>query len=86
MPHYYCPCGASFGTCSTVRPSRSPCLRLFMSIKTNKSISSETKVCNACRTAYYTWKKNNPEFENIFLRLEKELSDVEEIIDTNSVN
>ena len=86
MPHHYCPCGALLTGGSTVRSSKSPCLRLFISIRTNKSISPETKVCNACRTAYYTWKTNNPEFGNIFSRVEKELSDDEEVVDTNSVN
>ena len=86
MPHHYCPCGVSLASCSTVRQAKSSCLRLFISIRTNKSISPETKVCNTCRTAYYTWKNNNLEFGNIFLRIEKELSDDEEVIDTNSVN
>ena len=51
MPHHYCPCGVSLATCSTVRQAKSSCLRLFISIRTNKSISPETKVCNTCRTA-----------------------------------
>jgi hypothetical protein len=73
MPHHYCPCGALLTSGSAVRFSKSPCLRLFISIRTNKSISPETKVCNACRNAYYTWKTNNPEFGNIFSRVENEL-------------
>ena len=50
-----------------------------------KSVSSEEKVCNACRTAYYIWKNNNPEFGNLFSRVEEELSDVEGVANTNSV-
>ncbi len=86
MPHLYCPCGAFLTGVSTIRSLKPPCLRLFISIRTMKNISPEDKVCNACRTAYYNWKSNNPEFGNVFSRLEQELSDVEEIINMNSVN
>ncbi|CAF3796636.1 unnamed protein product [Rotaria magnacalcarata] len=49
-----------------------------------KSVSPETKVCNVCRTTYYTWKSNNAEFGNIFSRIEEEMTDVEEMINVNS--
>ena len=45
-----------------------------------KSLSSEEKVCNACRTAYYVWKTNNAEFGNLFSRIEGELSNGEEAV------
>jgi hypothetical protein len=86
MPHYYCPCGSVVAEGSSARSLKSPCLRLFMSIRTMKCVSPEDKVCNACRGAYYTWKNKNSEFNNIFSRIEQELSDVEGVINTNSVN
>ena len=86
MPHSYCPCGTILDGIFSARPSKSPCLRLFISIRTMKSISPEGKVCDACRRAYYTWKNNNGEFGNIFSRIEQELSDVEEVVNGNSVN
>jgi hypothetical protein len=87
MPHDYCPCGSLLSRTSTVRTLKSPSLRLFTSIRTMKSVSFETKVCNACRTAYYDWKSNNSEFGDILSRFDNELLesvDIDE--DTNSVN
>ncbi|CAF3738236.1 unnamed protein product [Rotaria socialis] len=84
MPQYYCPCGSILNPNSTVRFLKSPSLRLFVSIRTMKSASPETKVCNVCRTAYYTWKSNNAEFGNIFSRIEEETTDVEEMINMHS--
>ena len=87
MPHDYCPCGSLLSRTSTVRTLKSPSLRLFISIRTMKSVSSETKVCNACRTAYYGWKSNNAEFGDILSRIDNELLESVEIDeDTNSVN
>ena len=86
MPHYYCPCGAVLASGTTVRSSKSSCLRLFMSIRTMKSVTTAAKVCNTCRTAYYTWKNNNPDFGDIFSRVERELSDVDALVDSDSVN
>ncbi|CAF4038104.1 unnamed protein product [Rotaria magnacalcarata] len=75
MPHEYCPCGLVLYRSSTVRPLKTPCLRLFMSIRTMKTVTPETKICNACRTAYYDWKSRYPEFGNIFRRIEEELAE-----------
>ena len=85
MPHHYCPCGHLLTGGTTIRPLKSPCLRLFMSARTMKSVSPEEKVCNACRTAYYAWKNKNLEFGNIFSRIEQELLDVEEVVDARLV-
>ena len=50
-------------------------------------MSSDTKVCNTCRTAYYKWKTSNPEFGDIFSRIENEyLKNTDINRDTNSVN
>ncbi len=86
MPHLYCPCGGLLTGSSTIRSLKPPCLRFFISIRTMKSVSPEEKVCNACRTAYYIWKTNNPEFGNIFSRIEQESSDVEQMMDVKAVN
>ncbi|CAF1477527.1 unnamed protein product [Rotaria magnacalcarata] len=54
-------------------------------MRTMNSVSCETKVCNACRTAYYNWKSNNAEFGDILSRIDNELLksvDIDE--DTNS--
>ena len=69
----------------TVRPMKSVCLRLFISIRTMKSVIPEEKVCDACRTTYYVWKNNNAEFGNLFSRIEEELPNVEEVIYIDSV-
>jgi hypothetical protein len=86
MPHYYCPCGSVLVGGSFTRSLKSPCLRLFISIRTTKYISPEEKVCDSCRGAYYSWKKMNSEFGNIFSRIEQEILDAEEMTDTNSVD
>ena len=86
MPHDYCPCGAVLTGCSTIRSLKYPCLRLFMSIRTMERISTEQKVCNTCRTSYYVWKNNNPEFGKIFSRLEEELSNVSASTEITTVN
>ena len=87
MPHDFCPCGTLLSRTSAVRKLKSPSLRLFISIRTMKSVSSETKVCNACRTAYYDWKSKNAEFGDILSRIDNELLEsVDMDEDTNSVN
>jgi len=49
-------------------------------------VSSETKVCESCRGAYYSWKQNNPEFAEILSRVEQEVSnDVEVDVNSNAV-
>ena len=80
-----CPCGARLDRSSAVRSLRSPCFRMFMSIRTIKHLTSETKACNTCHLLYYKWKRENPEFSSSFTYLENGESDVEES-DTNSVN
>ena len=86
MPHYYCPCGSVVAGGSAERTLKCSTVRSFISIRTMQSISPEAKVCNTCRGAYYTWKNNNPEFGDIFSRVEQESSDTEEVINPNSVN
>ena len=69
------------------RAAKSPCLRLFISIKTMQPVSPDTKVCDSCRAAYYGWKKNNPDFGDILSRIEEEVSnDDGSFIDGSSVN
>ncbi len=72
MPHHYCPCGFRLGGISSARSLKSPCLRLFVSIKTMQVVSAETKVCDSCRSAYYGWKKQNLEFGDLLSRIEQE--------------
>ena len=86
MPHSYCPCGVLLSQCSTVRLLKSPYLRLFISIKTTKFVTPETKICNTCRTSYYTWKNNYPDFQNILTRTELELSNSEPAVDRDAIN
>jgi NMD protein affecting ribosome stability and mRNA decay len=80
-----CSCGARLNRISTVRSLNSPCLRMFMSIRTMTSLPSDGKVCNACRHLYHKWKKENPEFSVILTRLEGSMGDTNDI-DDNSVN
>ncbi|CAF1510996.1 unnamed protein product [Rotaria magnacalcarata] len=53
-----CPCGARVDRSSCVRPLKSPCLRMFMSIRPLKSLSNDQKVCNVCRHSYIKWKSD----------------------------
>ena len=86
MPHYYCPCGSRLERFSSARSLKSSCLRLFVSIKTIQVVSSETKVCDSCRSAYYGWKKKNPEFGDLLSPIEEEeLVEIENNFDTNEV-
>ena len=73
MVHGYCSCGPLLYRSSSVRVLKSPCLRLFMPIRTMKIVTSETKNCNSCRTADHNWKSRYPEFGIICTRLEEEL-------------
>ena len=79
-----CPCGIRLNRSSATRPLKSPCLRMFMSIRMMKSLTSEMKVCNVCRILYRKWKQENPEFRNILNLLETdrdEFDDNDTIID-----
>ena len=58
-------------------------LNLFDSIVEKKGA---TKICNKCRTSYYTWKNNYPDFGNILTRIELELSNSEPVVDREAVN
>ena len=80
-----CPCGIRFDRTSAIRSLKSPCLRMFISIRTMKSLTNETKVCNICRLQYTRWKKENLEFGTILTSLESGLND-EDDSDNNSVN
>lgn len=84
MSDRFCPCGARLDRSSAVRSLRSPSFRMFMSIRTMKQMTSETKACNVCRLLYYKWKRENPEFGNVVAYLESGESDLEGS-DTNSV-
>ncbi|CAF4181053.1 unnamed protein product, partial [Rotaria magnacalcarata] len=47
-----------------------------------QSISSETKVCDACRSAYYKWKRQNPDFGDLLSRIEEEeLAEADDNVD-----
>ncbi|CAF4090657.1 unnamed protein product, partial [Rotaria magnacalcarata] len=52
-----------------------------------QSISSETKVCDACRSAYYKWKRQNPDFGDLLSRIEEEeLAEADDNVDMNQNN
>ena len=84
MSDRLCPCGARLDRSSTVRSLGSPFFHLFMSIRTMKSVSSTTKVCQSCRHLYNKWRKENPEFSNVLGYMESGDSESEDS-DTNSV-
>ncbi|CAF1473587.1 unnamed protein product [Didymodactylos carnosus] len=67
-----CSCGARLFRASSFRRLASPVFRMFMSIRVLKTLPSHTKVCNKCRQSYAYWKRCNPEFTNIFDRIEEE--------------
>ncbi len=85
MDDRFCPCGVCLDRSSASRPLKSPCLRMFMSIRTMKSLAIDSKVCNVCRHLYNKWKKENSEFSGILTHLESGMSDINDI-DDNSVN
>ena len=78
MDDRYCLCGSRLDRSSSVRPLKSPCMRMFMSIRTLKSVASDAKICNVCRHLYNKWKNENSEFGTILSRLESDM------VDTNS--
>ncbi|CAF4454588.1 unnamed protein product [Rotaria magnacalcarata] len=52
-----------------------------------QSISSETRVCDACRSAYYKWKRQNPDFGDLLSRIEEEeLAEADDNVDMNQNN
>ncbi len=85
MSDRYCPCGARLDRSSAVRSLRSSGLRMFMSIRTMMSLTSDSKICNVCRHLYTKWKKENPEFSSFITRLEGDMIDDSDI-DGISVN
>lgn len=40
-----------------------------------QTISNDTKICESCRGAYYTWKRINPEFGDLFAKIELDMSE-----------
>ncbi|CAF2146091.1 unnamed protein product [Rotaria magnacalcarata] len=68
-----CPCGARLDRSSCVRPLKSPCLIMFMSICTLKSLSKDQKVCNVCRNSYIKWKSENSEFSSMLDHFENDM-------------
>ncbi|CAF1651430.1 unnamed protein product, partial [Didymodactylos carnosus] len=57
---------------SSFRRLAPPVFRMFVSIRVLKTLPSHTKVCNKCRQSYAYWKRCDPEFTNIFDRIEEE--------------
>jgi len=41
-----------------------------------KSLTSETKVCNACRMQFKKWKNENAEFATILNQLETSMDEI----------
>ena len=76
-----CPCGSRLDRSSSVRSLKSSCLRMFISIRTMQSLTSETKMCNACRMQYKKWKKENAEFATILNRLETSIDEINAVED-----
>lgn len=79
-----CPCGARLNLSSAVRSLRSPFFRMFMSIRSMKTLTSTTKVCNICRHLYSKWRRENLEYGDAFDYMESGESEVEEV-DASSV-
>ena len=79
-----CPCGARLNRSTAVRSLGSPYFRMFMSIRTMKTLTSTTKVCNICCHLYNKWRRENPEFSNMVNNIDSDDSEIE-AIDTNSV-
>ncbi len=80
-----CPCGVRLDRTSAVRPLTSPCFRMFMSIRTIKCLTSDSKVCNNCRMLFVKWKKENSDFDMMLTRVESDMADDGNFND-NSVN
>ena len=84
MSDRLCPCNARLDRSSAVRSLASPFFRMFMSIRTMKSLTSATKVCNGCRYSYKKWRRENPEFSGVVGYMDSGDSEMEGS-DTNSV-
>ena len=72
MNNRLCPCGARLDRSSTTRSLKSTGLRMFISMRTMISWTSDTKVCNICRLLYVKWKRGNSEFSWFISLLEGE--------------
>ncbi|CAF4030052.1 unnamed protein product, partial [Rotaria magnacalcarata] len=49
-----------------------------------QSISSETKVYDACRSTYYKWKRQNPDLGELLSRIKEEkLAETDDNLDMN---
>ena len=72
MNNRLCRCGARLDRSSTTRSLKSTGLRMFMSMRTMISWTSDTKVCNICRLLYVKWKRENSEFSWFISLLEGE--------------
>ena len=46
-----------------------------------QSLTSETKVCNACRMQYKRWKKENAEFATILNQLKTSMHEINAVED-----
>ncbi|CAF1025014.1 unnamed protein product [Rotaria magnacalcarata] len=79
-----CPCGARLDRSSCVRPLKSPCLRIFMSIRTLKSLSSDQKVCNVCRHSYIKCKSENSEFSAMLDHFENDMVVINDDVNSDS--
>ncbi len=72
--HYY-PWDTRLDHSSTVRSLKSPCCRMFISITTMRSVTTDSKVCNMCRLQFNNWIMKNSEFETIVAGLDSDLID-----------
>ncbi len=57
MNDCYCPCCVCLDRSSAVRPLKSTCLRMLMSIRTMQPLTSDLKICNVCRQHLANGKK-----------------------------
>lgn len=76
MAERFCPCGTRLDRSSAVRSINSLLVRIFISIRSLKAVTIETKICNVCRHEYYKWKNENTELATMLMRLESEFVDV----------
>ncbi|CAF1651626.1 unnamed protein product [Adineta ricciae] len=74
-----CPCDARLNRSTAVRSLGSPFFRVFMSIRTMKTLKSTTKVCNICRHLYSKWRRENPEFSSMVNIMDGDDSEIEAI-------
>ena len=73
MDDHCCPCATRLDHSSATRSLKSPCPRMFMSIRSIKSLANDSKVCNVCRHLYNIWKNENSEISSILTRLEHDM-------------